>query len=73
MESLLTAPDKPVLNKADSSLNLELFWYNISGDHMFYHIISHCAYAIVVCAVFEIMLRVLAIYQKQNVEYLILF
>ena len=40
MESLIIAQDKPVLNKADSSLPLELFWYKISGYHMmFYHII----------------------------------
>ena len=33
--------DKPVfLDKADSSLPLQLFWFNISGYHMmFYHII----------------------------------
>ena len=29
MESLPIARDKPCLNKADSSLPLELFWYNI--------------------------------------------
>ena len=40
MESLLIARDKPILNKADSSLPLELFQCNISGYHMmFYHII----------------------------------
>ena len=39
MERLLIAHDKPVLNKVDSSLSLELFWYNISVYHMvFYHI-----------------------------------
>ena len=38
MESLLIARDKPALNKADSSLPFELFWYNISGYNMiFYH------------------------------------
>ena len=38
MESLLIAWDKPVLNKSDSSLSLELFWYNIIGyQRMFYH------------------------------------
>ena len=51
MESLLIARDKPVLNKAYSSLPLELFWYNVSGYHMmFYHIvwcpfISSCVYS----------------------------
>ena len=30
MESLLIARDKPILNKADSSLPLELFYFNIS-------------------------------------------
>ena len=40
MESLLTARDKPVPNKADSSLPLELFQCNISVYHMiFYDII----------------------------------
>ena len=40
MESLQIARDKPILNKTDSSLPLELFSYNISGYHMmFYHII----------------------------------
>ena len=40
IESLLIARDKPILNKADSSLPLELFEYKISGYHMmFYHII----------------------------------
>ena len=31
MESLLIQRDKPVFSKADSSLPLELFWYNIHG------------------------------------------
>ena len=39
MESFLLTRDKPCLNKVDSSLPLELFWYNISDYHMFYHII----------------------------------
>ena len=41
MENLLIARDKPCLNKADSSLSLELLWYNISGYHMMsiYHIV----------------------------------
>ena len=40
IESLLIARDKPILNKADSSLPLELFEYNISGYHLtFCHII----------------------------------
>ena len=34
MESLLIAHDNSVLNKADSSLPLELFWYNISSLHV---------------------------------------
>ena len=39
-ESLLIVRDKLFLNKAYSSLLLELFQYNISGYHMmFYHII----------------------------------
>ena len=40
MESLLIARDKLTLKKADSTLLLRLFQYNISGFHMmFYHII----------------------------------
>ena len=40
MEGLQIARDKPILNKTDSPLPLELFSYNISGYHMmFYHII----------------------------------
>ena len=40
IESLLIARDKPILNKADSSLPLELFEYKISGYHLtFCHII----------------------------------
>ena len=34
IERLLIARDKPVLNKAYSSLLLQLFWYNIIGFHM---------------------------------------
>ena len=61
MESVLIVRDKPVLYKADASLPLKLFWYNISGCHViFYHIIyahlPHCAYAIVVYSVSSIML-----------------
>ena len=39
MESLLISRDNSFFNKGYSSLPLELFWYNISGYHMFYHII----------------------------------
>ena len=40
MERLLIARDKPILNKPDSSLPLELIYHNINGYHMTsYHII----------------------------------
>ena len=35
MESLLIARDQPVLNKVDSALSLDLFWYNISRIRCF--------------------------------------
>ena len=77
MESLLIARDKPCFNKADSSLPLELFWYNISGYHMFYHIkwcpSMRCAYAIIVCSVLNIMLRFLYFIENKMYEHLILF
>ena len=39
MESLLIARDMAVVNNADFSLPLELFWYKISDYHMvFYHL-----------------------------------
>ena len=69
MESLLIACDKSVFNKVDSSLPLVLFWYNINGNHVMFYTSydAHCAYTIVVCSVFSIMLRVLVFYQKQHV------
>ena len=67
MESLLIAREETVLNKVDSTLLLELFWYNINGYQMlFYHINDslpfNWAYTIVVCSVFNIMLQVLEFY-----------
>ena len=39
MNRLPIVRDKPVIYKADASLRLELFWYNIRGyNMMFYHI-----------------------------------
>ena len=71
MESLLITRDKPVLKKADSLLPFELFWYSISGYQCFITscdaTLSNCAYTVVVCSVFNIMLRALVFYQKQNV------
>ena len=67
-ESLLIARDKPCLKKVDSSLLLELFLYNISGSHMFYHILSQCAYTIVVCSVFNIMLQYLYFIKNRMYE-----
>ena len=59
MESLLIARDKPIINKTDSSLLLELFKYNISGYHMMSYTsydvrLSDCAGAIAVCSIFTI-------------------
>ena len=71
MESLLIGREL-VLNKADSSLPLELFQYNFSGYHMMWcpsydaHL-SLFANTIAVCPIFKIMLRILVFYQKQNV------
>ena len=73
MESLLIARYKPILNKADSSLPLELFWYNTSGYHLiFYHIIwcpsiPLCVYN---CRLFSFHYYVTSFvfYQKQNVR-----
>ena len=54
MESLLIARDKPVYNKAGSSLPLGLFWCNISVYHvMFYHIIWFLSVPLWVCNVFS--------------------
>ena len=74
MESLLIACDKPCLNKADSSLPLELFWYNISGYHMmFYRIIWLSHHSITLCIYncrlfsFQYYVTIFVFYQKQNV------
>ena len=72
MESLLVACDKPCLNKADSSLPLELFWYNISGYHMiFYHIIwcPSITMRVYNCRLFSFQYHVtiFVFYEKQNV------
>ena len=63
MESVLIVRDKPVIYKAEASLPLKLFWYNISGCHLiFYHIIyahlPHCTYTIVGYSVSSIMLQI---------------
>ena len=58
MESVLI--EKPAFDKPDSSLPLELFWYNRWYDaHL-----SHGAYSVVFCSVFSITLRVLVFCQK---------
>ena len=68
MESLQIASGNPCLNKADSSLPLDL---NISGDHMFYHIIwcpsiTLCVYN---CRLFSFQyyVAIFVFYQKQNI------
>ena len=71
MESLLIACDKPCLNKADFSLPLELFWYNISGYHMmFYNIVWHPSITMCVynCGLFSFQyyVAISVFYQKQN-------
>ena len=76
MESLLIAHDKAILNKADSSLPLEIFQCNIIGYHMVFYILYdahlfHCAYTILVCSIyliFIIMKRLLYFIKKQNVR-----
>ena len=73
MESLLIARDKPWLNKADFSLPLELFWYNISGYHiMFYHITWCLSIKLLVyyCGlfIFQYYITIFVFYQKQNVS-----
>ena len=42
MDSLLIACDKSVLSKVDSSLHLEIFWYNTRGYHMIFYHIAWC-------------------------------
>ena len=72
MESLLIAREKPCLNKADSSLPLELFWYNLSGYHMMFYHITWCP-SITLCVyncqllIFQYYIMIFAFYQKQNV------
>ena len=39
MESLLMAHGKPALNKSNSWMSLELFWWNCSGYYIFYQIL----------------------------------
>ena len=76
METLQIAGDKSVLNKAYSSLPLELFICTISG-YVFitsYDVhLSHCAYTIAVCSVFSIMLLVLSFIKNRMLEHLISF
>ena len=78
LESPLIARHKPVLNKVDSSLPLELFWYNIIGYHVMLYpsndiYLFHCAYPVVVCLVFNIMLRALYFIKNRIYEHLIWF
>ena len=73
MDSLQIARDKPILNKADFSLPLELFWYSISGYHMmFYHIIWCPSVPLCVssCRLFSFHYYVTSFvfYQKQNLR-----
>ena len=72
MGSLLIARDKAVPNKVDSSLPLELYWYNISGYHMMlYHIICPsiplCVYSYPLFS-FHYYVTSFVFYQKQNVR-----
>ena len=72
MEILLIAPDKPIPNKADSSLPLELFSYNISGYHMMFHHIIWCPsipLCVYNCRLFSFhYVTSFVFYQKQNVR-----
>ena len=69
MESLIIARDKPYLNKAGSSLPLDLFWCNISGYHMmFCHIIwspsiTLCVYTCRLL-IFQYYITIFLFYQK---------
>ena len=76
METLQIAGDKSVLNKAYSSLPLELFICTISG-YVFIKSndvhLSHCAYTIAVCSAFSIMLLVLSFIKNRMLEHLISF
>ena len=71
MESLLIARDKPCLDKANFSFPLELFWYSISGYHMFFHIIwcSSITLCLYNCRLFSFQyyVTIFVFYQKQNV------
>ena len=73
MERLLISREKPCLNKADSFLPLELFWYNISGYHMMFCHITLCP-SITLCICncrlfsFQDYVTIFVFYQKQNVS-----
>ena len=72
MESLLIELDKPILNKGDSSLPLELFQYNSGYYTMFYHIIlcasiPSCVYNCRLCSSCYYVTS-FVFYQKQNVR-----
>ena len=71
MESLLIARDKPILNKTDSSLPLESY-FNVTSVVIICFITSYdvhlslCAYTILVCSVFIIMLQILYFIKKRT-------
>ena len=72
MEILLIACDKLALNKADSFLPLELFWYNISDCLITFYYIIWCPsipLCICNCSLFSFQYYVtsFAFYQKQNI------
>ena len=65
---------KPVLNQEYGSFSSDLFGYRFSGYHMvLYNMykshLSHCTYIAVVYLCFNIMIRILWLYQKQNVAF----
>ena len=73
METRLIAHDKPCLDKANSSLPLELFWYIASMVIIWYFITSYDVHPITlwlyICCLFSFQyyVTIFLFYQKQNV------
>ena len=59
MESLITEPDKPMLNKPDMSIAVWIIYFD--GYHMFYHITWYLSvpftHTVVVCSDFNIVIN----------------
>ena len=71
VESLLIEWGKPVVNKANASIPLELFWYSTLVVIIWWFITScdvhpsYCGYAFVVCSVFNNILEILTVWSKK--------